>query len=95
LVRKLLTYRRPGSVAQVQQAHVHQVAAAEALAVAQAEIGRQGLDQRCAVFGPYPSGLLELHDVAAHLPVGLDQLSVDGLHRLHPAAGAGVGDLLQ
>nr|WP_219910107.1 hypothetical protein [Variovorax sp. WS11] len=40
------------------------------------------------------AGLLEFDDMAAHLPEGLDELGVNGLHRPHPALGVGVGDLL-
>ena len=59
-------------VGQVELAKTDQVAAAEALAVTQAQVGGQVVDQRLAVLGPYLAGLFELDDVAPHLPVGLD-----------------------
>lgn len=95
LVRQRRTFRRQVGIGQVELAKADQVAAAESLAVTQAEVGGQGVDKRLAILGAYLAGLLELDDMAAHLPVGLDELGVNGLHRPHPALGIGVGDLLQ
>ena len=91
LVRRLLTYR----VAQGQQPHVDEVAAAEAPAVAQPQVGSQGADECLAVFGTQGAGLLEFDDVLPHLPVGLDQLRIDGLHRPNPTLGVGARNLRQ
>lgn len=85
-MRRLLTYW----VSLVEQPHVHQIAAAKALAVAQTEIGSQVVDERLAILGTEVAGLLVFDDMSSDLPVGFDQLGVDGLHRPNPALGIGV-----
>jgi hypothetical protein len=62
---------------------------------AQPQVRGQAADQRLAGFGAHLARLLELDDVPAHLPVGIDQLGVHSLHRPHPALGVGVGKLRQ
>ncbi len=53
---------------QVQQTHIDQIAATDALAVAQAETGRRVLNECRSVFSTFPASLLEPDDVAAKLP---------------------------
>jgi len=90
-VRWHLTYW----VAQIQQAHVDQIAAAETLAVEASEVGGKVFDECLAVFGAEISVLFKLDDVPPDLPVGFNELGVDGLHGTDLALGVGVGNLAQ
>ncbi len=53
------------------------------------------VEERFAVFGTEISALLELYDMPPDLPVGFDELGVDGLDGPNPAVGVGVGNLVQ
>ena len=63
--------------------------------VAQTEIDSQVVDERLAILGTEVAGLLVFDDMPPDLPVGFDQLGVDGLHRPNPSLGIGVRDLFQ
>lgn len=59
---------RPGQGRPSGTGEAKEVTAAETLAVAQAQIGRQGVDEGLAVLGAHLAGLLDLDDMAAPLP---------------------------
>jgi hypothetical protein len=77
---------------EVELPHVNEVAAAETLAVAEAQVPGQPVNQRGTVLGLRLPTLLELDDVPADLPVGFDELDVDRLRRPSPARGTGGRD---
>ena len=57
----------------------NQVAAAEPFAVEEGKVAAEALEQSLAVIGADFAALLEFDDVVADLPIGLQQLRVDGL----------------
>ena len=71
--------RRTNRISEVELAKTRQIAAAETLPVAYAQITAKAFKQALPVDRPGLAFLLELHDVMADLPLCLGDVDIDGL----------------
>ena len=82
-------------ISEVELAKTGQIAAAETLSVAYAQITAKAFKQALPVDRPGLAFLLKLDNVMSNLPVGLGDVDIDGLSRPCLTCGVNLGDFSQ
>ena len=73
-------------------ANSDEVATAEAFSMPSSEVAAEGVEERGAVVGPDFAALLKLDNILPDLPIGLEELGIDGLDSTVTTGVVGLGN---
>ncbi len=84
--------RRTFWVSKVELANSNEVATAEAFSMPLSEVAAEGVEECGAVVGADLAALLEFNNVVPDLPIGLEELGINGLESTATTSVVGLGN---